>query len=167
MRQMTEKFLKDAFAGESQAHMKYMAFAQKARSEGKQNVAKLFEAIAFAEQVHATNHLRELGEIKGTSENLMAAFGGETFEIDEMYPAYKAVAELQNEKGAIRSMNFALEAEKMHQKAYLEAKKTVDSGHDIDIESVHVCEICGCTTENGAPDKCPICGAGKDKFKKF
>ncbi|HOT75411.1 MAG TPA: rubrerythrin family protein [Candidatus Wallbacteria bacterium] len=167
MRQMTEKFLKDAFAGESQAHMKYLAFADKAKKEGKPNVAKLFEAIAYAEKVHATNHLKELGEIKSTVENLKAAFAGETFEIDEMYPAYKATAELQHEKGALRSMNYALEAEKMHQKAYLETAKVVDAGKDIDIKSVHVCEICGCTTENEAPDKCPICGAGKDKFKIF
>lgn len=167
MRQMTEKFLKDAFAGESQAHMKYLAFADKARVEGKPNTAKLFEAIAYAEKVHATNHLRELGEIKSTAENLKTAFEGETFEIDEMYPAYRATAELQNEKGALRSINFALEAEKMHQKAYLETKKTVDTGKDIELSSVHVCEICGCTTENEAPEKCPICNAGKDKFRKF
>lgn len=167
MRPMTENFLKEAFAGESQAHMKYLAFADKARKEGRPNVAKLFEAIAYAERVHATNHLKELGGIHSTVENLQAAFDGETFEIDEMYPAYNATAEMQKEKGAMRSIHYALEAEKMHQKAYLETKKVVDAGKDIEIESVHVCEICGCTTENHAPDKCPICGAGKDKFKKF
>lgn len=167
MRTMTEKFLMDAFAGESQAHMRYLAFAEQAKKDGKPNVAKLFEAIAFAEQVHATNHLRELQGIKSTSENLQKAFDGESFEIDEMYPAYDAVAKLQNEKGAERSIHFAIEAEKIHKVMYQNAKKAVDSGKDIELSAVYVCEICGYTVENNAPDKCPICGANKEKLRKF
>jgi len=98
MRKMTEKNLADSFAGESMAHMKYLIYSEVAEKEGFPNVARLFKAIAYAEQVHATNHARNLGYIKGTSENLQAGIEGETFEVEEMYPAYKAVAELQGEK---------------------------------------------------------------------
>ena len=105
-------------AGESQAHIKYLAFAAQAEKEGKPNIARLFEAIAYAEQVHATNHLKELGGIGDTVANLEAAIGGETFEVDEMYAAYLAVAELQGEKGAKRSMTYAIEAEKIHADMY-------------------------------------------------
>ncbi|MGB9659673.1 MAG: rubrerythrin family protein, partial [Nitrososphaerales archaeon] len=114
MRRMTEGNLKSAFSGESQAHMKYLIFADKAEEEGYPNVAKLFRAIAYAEKVHATNHLDALGNIKGSSENLQVAIDGENFEVNDMYPAYKAVAELEGEKIAQRSFYWALQAEKVH-----------------------------------------------------
>jgi rubrerythrin len=101
MKKMTETNLWAAFAGESQAHMKYLVFAKKAEDEGKPNVARLFRAISFAEQVHAANHLKTLDEVGNTTENLQAAIDGENFEVDEMYPAYDAVAKLQEEKGAV------------------------------------------------------------------
>ncbi|MEZ7891244.1 MAG: rubrerythrin family protein [Candidatus Wallbacteria bacterium] len=167
MKKMTETFLKEAFAGESQAHMKYKAFAKEAKEKGLNNIAKLFEAIAYAEEVHATGHLRVLGGIKTTSENLQAAHDGEGFEIDEMYPAYKAVAELQNEKAAAHVMGFALEAEKIHKKMYADAKHTVDGGKDIAPDTIHVCSVCGHTVAGNAPDECPVCHAKKDKFKAF
>jgi len=98
MRKMTEKSLREAFAGESQAHMKYLIFAEQAEKEGLHDVARLFRAISFAEQVHATNHFKALMELHKTSENLQSAWDGENFEIEEMYPAYNAIATLQNEK---------------------------------------------------------------------
>jgi len=167
MRQMTERFLKEAFAGESQAHMKYTNFAKVAADEGKANVSRLFEAIAYAEEVHASNHLRALGELKKTSDNLKEAFEGENFEIEEMYPSYMATAELQKEKAAIHSMKFAIEAEKIHRKMYEDAKKTVDTGKDITVGKIFVCPICGYTAENDAPAACPVCKAPKDKFRTF
>ena len=168
MRKMTEKNLWDAFAGESQAHMKYLAFAEVAEREGYPNVARLFRAIAFAEQVHATNHLRNLQGIGKTSENLQAAIDGETFEVDEMYPAYNAVAELQGEKGAQRSIHFALEAEKIHAALYQEAKQAVDAGKDPQLGNIYICPVCGYThVGDDLPDKCPVCGVSKDKFVKF
>ena len=167
MRKMTENNLRDAFAGESQAHMKYLAFAQKAEEEGKPNVAKLFKAIAYAEQVHASNHLKTLEEVGTTEENLQAAMNSENFEVEEMYPAYDAVAKLQSEKGAIKSVHYAIEAEKIHSVMYAEAKEAVKQGKDAEIEDVYVCPVCGYTHTGDAPDRCPVCGVEKEKFVKF
>ena len=167
MKQMTEKNLRDAYAGESQAHMKYLIFADRAEKEGKPNIARLFRAIAFAEQVHATNHLATLGDVGSTVENLQAAIDGENFEVEEMYPAYDAVAKLQSEKGAIRSVHYAIEAEKIHAAMYTEAKQTAKEGKDADIGNIYICPVCGYTVEGAAPDTCPVCGVPKEKFVKF
>lgn len=167
MRKMTEADLTAAFAGESQAHMKYLNFAQRARKEGLPNIARLFEGIAYAEQVHASNHLRELEMVKGSVDNLQAAIDGENFEVDEMYPAYDAVAKLQEEKGAQRSIRYALEAEKIHAGLYAQAKAAAAAGHDIADATVYVCEICGHTVMGDVPDRCPVCSAPKAKFKAF
>ena len=167
MKQMTEKNLKDAFAGESQAHMRYLIFADIAEQENKPNIARLFRAIAFAEQVHATNHLRSLDEIGNTIENLQAAINGENFEVEEMYPAYDSVAKLQNERGAVRTIHYAIEAEKIHSAMYSEARQTAKEGKDVELGDVYICPVCGYTVEGELPDTCPVCGASKDKFVKF
>lgn len=168
MRKMTEEFLTNAFAGESMAHMKYLVFAEIAEKEGFPNIARLFRAIAYAEFVHAKNHLNALGKINDTAHNLEMAYQGESFEIDEMYPAYKAVAELQDEKQAIRSMNYALEAEKIHKAMYSEAKESVEKKkEDIKIGDIYICPVCGYTVEGEAPERCPVCNVPKDKFVKF
>ncbi len=167
MKKMTEKNLSDAFAGESQAHMKYLAFANKAEQEGYKDVARLFRAIAYAEQVHATNHLKELGGVNSTEENLQAAREGENFEIEEMYPAYKAVAELQKESGALRSINFALSAEKLHRELYDNVKKELTEKKDVKLDKIYICPVCGYTVVGEAPEKCPVCGAPKEVFKEF
>lgn len=167
MRKMTKANLEAAFAGESQAHMRYLIFAGEAEREGFPQVARLFRAIAFAEQVHATNHLRTLGGVGESPANLQVAIDGETFEVDEMYPAYKAVAELQDEKGAVRSTHYALEAEKVHAGMYQKARQSVLAGKDVEIGDIYICEVCGWTVEGEAPDRCPICGATRDKFRKF
>ncbi len=164
---MTEKNLHEAFAGESQAHMRYAIYADKAEHEGKPQVARMFRAIAMAERVHATNHWRTLGLTKGTSDNLQDGIDGEHFEINEMYPAYKAVAELQQEKGAIRSTHWALETEKVHETMYRKAKEAVDSGKDAGVGKIYVCPVCGYTMEGDAPDICPICNAKRETFKQF
>jgi len=167
MKKMTEKALNEAFAGESMAHMKYLIFSEIAEKKGYRNIARMFKAIAYAEQVHATNHARNLGIIKKTSENLQSGIDGENFEVEEMYPVYKKTAELQGEKGAELSMHYALEAEKIHREMYKDAKKTAERGEDIEIGEVYICPICGYTHIGSPPDKCPICGANKDKFRKF
>ncbi|HOK80610.1 MAG TPA: rubrerythrin family protein [bacterium] len=167
MKKMTEANLKTAFAGESQAHMKYLIFAQKAEQEGKKNVARLFEAIALAEQVHATNHLKALGEVGDTAENLQGAISGETYEVEEMYPAFDAVAKLQEEKTAQKSINYAISAEKVHAGLYAKALQAVESGKDIEIGKIAICKMCGWTIEGDAPDRCPLCNAGKEYFKTF
>lgn len=159
MREMTKANLEAAFAGESQAHMKYLVFADKAEQEGYPEVARLFQAIAYAERVHATNHLRELGGIGDTVANLGVAIGGENYENTEMYPAFNAVAKLQKEKGAMLSIHYALEAEKIHEALYGEAKKMVKAGSDIKSAPVFVCPVCGHTVIGEAPAKCPVCGS--------
>ena len=167
MQEMTKANLKEAFAGESQAHTKYIIFADKAEREGYPEVARLFRAIAYAELVHAANHLRELGGVNDTATNLEAAFGGENYEIIEMYPAFAAVAEAQGEKGAIRTIHYALEAEKIHEVMYTEAKESVVAGKDIEAAAIFVCPVCGHTVIGEAPDKCPVCGAPKGKYRQF
>ncbi|MCS7254776.1 MAG: rubrerythrin family protein [Armatimonadota bacterium] len=167
MRRMTEENMRSAFAGESQAHMRYLIFAEEARKQGFESVARLFTAIAFAEQVHATNHLRTLGGIGSTSENLAAAIAGETFEVEEMYPAYIEVAKLQGENSAEKSASNALEAERIHAALYHRAKQAVDAGKDADVSTIFVCEVCGYTVEGEAPQRCPLCGAPKDRFRSF
>jgi rubrerythrin len=167
MKEMTKENLQAALAGESQAHIKYMAFSAQAEKESKPNLARLFQAIAYAEQVHATNHLRELGGIGNTVGNLEAAISGENFEVDEMYAAYLAVAREQNEKGAQRSMTYAIEAEKIHAEMYADAKKTAEAGQDIEIGQVWICPVCGFTHIGEPPARCPVCNSKSDRFRAF
>jgi rubrerythrin len=167
MRAMTKKALEEAFAGESMAHVKYLAFGAAAEKDGKANTARLFRATAYAEQVHATNHARNLGYLKTTADNLQAGIDGETFEIEDMYPAYDAVATLQEEKGAKLSIHYAIEAEKEHVVLYKNALDAVKDGKDIASDDIWVCDVCGYTHMGGVPDNCPICKARKERFTKF
>ncbi len=167
MKKMTEQFLKESFAGESQAHVKYAAFAERAERDGLPNIARLFKAASFAEQVHATAHLRTLNGIGTTAENLAAAFGGETFEVDEMYAAYVAAARAQEEPKAERSFQRAMDAEKVHAALYSRAQSAVELGRDTEMGAVVICSVCGYTGEGDVPDVCPFCGAKHDKFVKF
>ncbi len=167
MKKMTEQYLKESFAGESQAHIKYLAFAERAERDGLPQIARLFKAASFAEQVHATAHLRTLNGIGSTAENLTAAFGGETFEVDEMYAAYIAVAKAQEEARAERSFQRAMDAEKVHAALYARAQMAVEKGRDTEMGPVIVCSVCGYTAEGDVPDVCPFCGAKHEKFVKF
>jgi rubrerythrin len=167
MKKMTEANLKSAFAGESQANTKYNIFAEKAKKEGYPNIARLFTAAAFSEQVHASNHNRMLYGPKSTSENLQVGIDGESFEIAEMYPAYKAVAVAQGERTAETTIDWAFEAEKVHVCLYQKAKQAVDESKDVEMGPINVCQVCGYTVDGEAPDKCPICNARKDRFKAF
>ncbi|KKL79881.1 hypothetical protein LCGC14_2010380 [marine sediment metagenome] len=181
MHEMTAANLRSAFGGESMAHMRYKVWGAKAGAEGYPNVARLFVAIASAEQVHATGHFKAMKDVGGaflvaagggfgltaTSENLAGAIQGENFEVAEMYPSYIAVAEDQDEKAAVRSCRYALEAEKLHAALYTRAKEAVDAGKDVELAAVQVCSVCGHTVEGDAPDACPICAAVKAKFTAF
>jgi rubrerythrin len=167
MKEMTKENLKASLAGESQAHIKYLAYASQAEKAGKPNIARLFGAIAYAEQVHATNHLKELGAVGDTVENLEAAIGGETFEVDEMYAAYLEVAEAQGEKGAKRSMTYAIEAEKIHAAMFVDAKVAAEAGNDIAIGEVYICPVCGFTHIGEPPERCPVCNVKSAVFKVF
>ncbi|OHD57247.1 MAG: rubrerythrin [Spirochaetes bacterium GWF1_51_8] len=168
MKEMTKKSLGEAFAGESMAHMKYLNFSETADKEGYPHVARLFKAIAYAEQVHASNHARNLGYFDETIKNLEAAMGGENFEVEEMYPAYDAIATLQKENGAIKSIHYALEAEKIHYDYYKKAKSHVEKGKDWEIGKVYICPVCGYThIGEDVPEVCPVCKAKKSKFASF
>jgi len=167
MHKMTQANLEAAFAGESQAHTKYLIFADRAEREGFPNVARLFRAVSYAEQMHATNHFRTLGNLGETLANLEAAIGGETYEVEEMYPAFEAVAELQEERAAVRSNKWALEAEKVHAGMYEMARQAVLAGRDAEVRQVQVCGVCGWTLEGEPPKRCPLCGAKGEKFTAF
>lgn len=166
MRKMTEQNLSSAFSGESQAHMKYMIFSEEAEKAGLPGIARLFRAIAFAEKVHAANHLKALGGVTKTPQNLDVAIAGETYEVEEMYPAFNEVAKFQKEMQAETSTLWALEAEKIHAEMYRNAKKSADKNEDIKDRPIYICEVCGHTTFD-LPDRCPICKAPKEKFKRF
>jgi len=159
----TEQNLKDAFAGESQANRKYLAYSKKAEQEGFKQAARLFRAAAAAETIHAHNHLRELGVVKSTRENLMDAVNGESFEFQKMYPQMIADAQVEGKQGALRSFNFANEVEKVHAALYQKALDTLGRNMDTDY---YVCSVCGYTAEGHAPDECPVCKARKQAFMK-
>ncbi len=157
--------LKDAFAGESQANRRYLAFAAQAEKEGYPQVARLFRAAAEAETVHAHNHLRVLGGVKSTLENLTEAIAGETHEFKSMYPQMIADAEAEGNAQALRSFTFANEVEKVHAALY---QKALDSlGAASEQFDYFVCPICGHTVEKEAPAKCEICGAGGSVFLRI
>ncbi|MDO5713172.1 MAG: ferritin family protein [Tissierellia bacterium] len=171
MNEMTQDNLRSAFGGESQAHMRYRIWGDIAKKEGFPNVKRLFDCTSDAEQVHATLHFKALKDVKGdfpvtsmagfgigtTSENLQGGIDGEEFEYTQMYPAYIAVAEMQDEKEAVKAMKYAIEAEKVHAVRYQEAKDSVDAGNDLDVEDILLCPVCGYITFDKTEEECPIC----------
>ena len=163
----SEENLMAAFAGESQANRKYLAFAEKADKDGFLQVAKLFRAAAAAETVHAHSHLRVLGGIKSTKENLQAAVEGEHHEFTKMYPEFIEEAKAEENKGANRTFTYANEVEKIHHKLYESALKAVEDGKDLEKNDIYICPVCGYTHEGEPPDKCPVCGAVKKVFQKI
>ena len=159
----TEQHLKDAFAGESQANRKYLAFGEKAEKEGYPQIAKLFRAAAAAETVHAHAHLRTLKGVGSTADNLKEAISGETYEFKSMYPAMIADAEAEGEKAALRSFNYANDVEKIHANLYTNALEKMESLEEVDY---YVCNVCGYTCESQPPDVCPVCKAKATAFFK-
>jgi rubrerythrin len=156
--------LQEAFAGESQANRKYLAFAKKAEEDGLLQVAKLFRAAAEAETVHAHAHLRVMGGIKGTTENLAEAIEGEGFEFQEMYPKFLAEAQAEGNKPAEFSIKNALAVEEVHHGLYTKALAAVKAGGDMTETPIHVCPVCGNTVEGDVPDTCPVCNVPGSKF---
>jgi rubrerythrin len=156
--------LKDAFAGESQANRKYLAFAKKADADGYPQVARLFRAAAEAETIHAHAHLRVMGGINDTTDNLRSAISGEGFEFQEMYPGYVAEAEAEGNRRALFSFKNALEVEEIHYNLYSEALAAVEAGADLPDAKVFVCGVCGNTVYGEPPDKCPVCGVPHTRF---
>jgi len=156
--------LKDAFTGESQANRKYLAFAKKAQADGFAMVAKLFRAAAEAETIHAHAHLRVMGGIKTTAENLETAIAGEGYEFQSMYPGFVAQAEAEGNKPALISFRNAMAVEEVHHGLYQKALAAVKAGHDLAEARIWVCPVCGDTFVGEAPDTCPVCGAKRATY---
>jgi len=177
---MTELNLISAFSGESQAHMRYVIFAKRAAATGFSNISRLFTAVSHAEKIHASNHYRNIltkgpqntfgGALFGsrsTVDDLQHGIDGENHEVNEMYPAYMAVAKDQKEYGAEVTFRYAWEAEKTHAGLYTKAKEYAEQKKDAEFTQIGVCEVCGWTFEGETPDQCPICKAKKEKFTIF
>ncbi len=160
----TQENLKAAFAGESQANRRYLAFAKVAEAEGKTNLAKLFRVVAEGETIHALKHFNATGEVKTSIENVKAAIAGETYEIETMYPQFIDEADREGEAGAKMSFFGANEVEKTHQAVFTKALEAVEAGNDISETQYHVCSVCGELIEGEVPDICPVCKAPKEKF---
>lgn len=180
MRVFTRDNLRAGFAGESQAHMRYRIWGEKAKKDGFENVARLFYATADAEEVHANLHFKALKDEAGdalvpamggfgigtTSENLAAAKGGEEFEYQEMYPAFLVVAKDHGEKEAIRAFEYAIAAEEVHANHFGDAKEAVDAGEDIDVDTIYLCPVCGFIGYEEI-DNCPICDVKSSMFVEY
>ena len=163
----TDENLKAAFAGESQANRMYLAFSKKADSEGLTQIARLFRAAAEAETVHALNHLRVLGQVKSTADNLGTAISGETYEFKKMYPDFIEDAKKENNKPAQVSFDYANKVEQIHAALYQKALDALKNKKELPKADMYVCPVCGNTFEGTTPDVCPICATPKEKFMKI
>lgn len=159
----TIKNLMEAFAGESQANRKYLAYSKKAEAEGKTNAAKLFKAAADAETIHALKHFEVAGQIGSTAENLQDGIDGETFEFEKMYPPFVKQAEAEGNKAAVRTFTYAMKAEQVHAKLYKEALESLEETEEV---FYYLCPVCG-NIEKFVPEKCSICGVVGSKFIKY
>jgi rubrerythrin len=161
----TNENLAVAFAGESQANRKYLAFARAAEKEGYPQVAKLFRAAADAETIHALAHFQNMGGVGTTLENLKSAVAGETYEHTEMYPSMVEQAKAEGHRGKTM-LGFANEAEKVHARLFRQALEAMQAGKDLSQMDVFLCPVCGDVEFGVVPEKCPICGAPASKFQK-
>lgn len=160
----THQNLSDAFAGESQANRKYLAFAAKAEAEGHYQAAKLFRAAAESETIHAHKHLKFIDGVGDTTANLAAAIEGETYEYTTMYPAFMADAAADGDDNVAQYIKFVAKVEEEHADLYKDMMENIGNEGDI---SYYVCGYCGHVHVGGAPEKCPVCGAPKTVFKEI
>lgn len=156
-----------AFAGESQANRKYLAFSEKAAQEGFPAIAKLFRAASEAEAIHARSLLGVMGASKSTAENLVGSIAGETHEFTEMYPEFIAEAEREGQKAAITPFTYAMKAEEVHAGLYAKAAEAVKAGKDLGAAKVLLCPVCGNVALDEAPEKCPICGVFGARWREI
>jgi len=162
----TMENLETAFAGESQANRKYLFFAEKADKEGHSQIARLFRAAAESETVHARNHLKSMGGIGSTKDNLQEAAKGEHYEFTQMYPGFIEQAKAEKNQGAETSFDWANKVEKIHHGLYQKALEDLEVGKEMTDEPYFVCQGCGYTVAGEAPEKCPVCGAPRSMFKR-
>ena len=154
--------LKRGFIAESQAHFRNLAFAIKAEEEGYPQVAKLFRAIAEAEGVHAFNHLRLLGGVSSTQDNLESAFERENL-ATETYPQFIKQANEEENRHVAMIFSYSRDVERGHAKLYEKALEHMLG--DVDTE-YYVCGVCGYVSDGELPDQCPICGAPRERFRR-
>ena len=164
MSDQSTKNLAEAFAGESQANRRYLAFAEKAEEDGFPNIARLFRAVAESETIHAINHLKAMSGIKSTLENVEEALQGEKDEVSGMYPMFMDQAKRDSNNDALTSFYWANEAEIEHGDFFEKAVNTLKDGDDLELGDVYICSVCGYTVEGEPPEKCPTCNLPKDKF---
>ena len=161
----TMENLKAAFAGESQANRRYLAFAKQAEKDGYPQIAKLFRAVAAAETVHAHNHFRILGGVGTTEENLKAGIAGENYEIVTMYPEFIAEAEAAGEKKALNSFKWAWEVEKEHEQIFqqvlAEHGRRYRRPGNLGLPGVRHTHL------GVRPEKCPVCGTPGERFERI
>jgi len=162
----TEKYLQEAFAGESQANRRYLFFAEKAENEGYPQISRLFRAAAEEETVHARNHFNAMDGVGSTRDNLLAGVIGEHHEFTRMYPPFIEQAELENNKRAQVTFEFANKVEEIHHRLFEETLKVLESGQQSKDEPYFVCQRCGNTVAGEALERCPICGASRSQFKR-
>ncbi len=162
----TEKNLQEAFAGESQANRRYLFFADKADKEGYSQIARLFRTAAEAETVHARNHFNAIDGVGSTRANLPASATGEHYEFTRMYPPFIEQAEVENNKKAQRSFEYANAVEQIHHGYFEKALKALEAGQQLKDEPYFICPVCGNTVAGEAPEKCPICGTPASRFKR-
>ena len=163
----TEENLQAAFSGESQASRRYTFFAEKADKDGYPQIARLFRAAAEAETVHARNHFAAMDGVGSTRDNLMAGAIGEHYEFTRMYPPFIAKAEEENNKRAKVTFEYANQVEQIHHGLFDEALKAFEAGQQLKDEPYFVCPVCGYTVGGEAPERCPICGTPRDRFKRI
>jgi rubrerythrin len=161
----TNENLAVAFAGESQANRKYLAFARAAEKEGLPQIARLFRAAAEAETIHALGHLANMGGVGTTLQNLEAAVAGETYEFTEMYPPMVKTALAEGHKGR-HLLAYALAAEQVHARLFTEALAAMKAGKDLSTMDVYLCPVCGDIEFGEPPEKCPLCGAPSARYVK-
>jgi rubrerythrin len=159
-----EKKLREAFAGESKAHLRNLAFAKKAEDDGFPQVARLFRAVAEAERVHAAEYLKYLEGIIGeTEENLKAAFESEIKTKNDVYPAFVKEAFALKREDVAWSFSRSRDVEERHAKLYKDALEAMIKEQETQYT---VCQICGYIFDSELPDQCPVCRANQENFKK-
>jgi len=159
--------VKEAYAGESQANRKYIAFSEKAAEEGFRNIATLFKAASEAEAIHAKKLLKVMGAIGTTQNNLQGSIVGETYEFTAMYPGFIKTAEEEKKSDAVLAFTYAMKAEQVHAKLYEKALSLLKSGSDMGREKVFLCPVCGNIELGKVPEKCPICAVFGKQFKEI
>ena len=164
----TEKNLRAAFSGESEARNKYTYFASKAKNEGFEQIAAIFQKTADNEKEHAKMWFKELDGIGTTAENLGAAAAGENYEWTDMYAGFADTAEKEGFIELANKFRMVAEIEKTHEERYRALLKNVETAKVFEKSEVKVweCRNCGhIVVGTNAPVLCPVCAHPQSYFE--